>query len=106
MSNVNWKFTNYIPRVVVINLGTNDGGLGVPSATSQTNYVAFLQNIRAKFPSATILALRPVYGYYANEISNAINQVHNAGDQNVRCIDTTGWISSSPYGMNYDTYDG
>ena len=106
ISNVNWKFASYTPRAVVINLGTNDGGLGVPSGIFRTNYVTFLQSIRAKFPNATILALRPFHGYYATEIQNAVDRVNNAGDQNVRYIDTTGWISSSPCGTNYDTYDG
>lgn len=106
MSNVNWNFANYTPRVVVINLGTNDGGLGVPGATFQTNYVVFLQNIRAKFPNAVILALRTFYGSYVSEIRSAVSQVYNAGDKNVRYIDTTGWISSSPHGANCDTYDG
>jgi lysophospholipase L1-like esterase len=104
--NIGWTFANYIPRVVVINLGTNDGGLGVPSERFQINYVTFLQNIHARFPNATILALRPFYGYYATQIRCAVNQVYNAGDRSVRYIDTTGWISSSPCGTNYDTYDG
>lgn len=106
MSNVLWQFANYTPREVVINLGTNDGGLGVPSGIFQANYVTFLQNIRAKFPNAIILALRPFYGYYAAEIQDAVNQIYKGGDQNVHYIDTTGWISPSPCGTNCDTYDG
>ena len=105
MSNVHWNFANYTPQVVVINLGTNDGGLGVPSGIFQTNYATFLQKIRAKFPKATILALRPFRGYYATEIHNAVNEANSAGDQDVRYIDTTGWISCSPCGANCDTYD-
>lgn len=106
MRNVKWHFANYTPRIVVINLGTNDGGIGVPGAIFETNYISFLRNICATFPNTTVLALRTFYGYYATETRNAVNEVRNAGDKNVDYIDTTGWISSSPYGTNYDTYDG
>jgi lysophospholipase L1-like esterase len=93
----NWNFANYTPRAVIINLGSNDSNLSVPSATFESTYASFMQNIRAKFAGATILAMRPFGGFYAPQIQNAVNSRHSAGDQNVVYVDTTGWLSSADF---------
>jgi len=67
----------------------------VPSATFQSRYTAFLQNIRAKFPNADIFALRTLGGYYPTETQAAVNARVNAGDAKVHYVDTTGWLDSS-----------
>ncbi len=95
-----WDFSRYQANEVVINLGTNDNGYHVPDATFQSTYVTFIQKIRAKYASATILALRPFKGAKAASILKVVQTVNAAGDRNVHYIDTTGWITSA------DTNDG
>lgn len=50
-----WDFNTYQARAVVINLGTNDNSNGVTDAAFRQTYITFLQNVRAKYPSADIL---------------------------------------------------
>lgn len=88
-----WDFSTYTPQMVVVNIGTNDYGTGVPAATFKSNYIAFLQNIFSKYPSTVILAMRPVGGAFANEIYDAVRTVSAAGNS-VFYIDTTGWVSA------------
>jgi len=90
-----WNFANYTAKLVVVNLGSNDAFNSVPSATFQSRYTAFLQNIRAKFPNADIFALRTLGGYYPTETQAAVNARVNAGDAKVHYVDTTGWLDSS-----------
>ncbi|GAT34403.1 lysophospholiPASe L1 [Terrimicrobium sacchariphilum] len=95
-----WNFNQspYKPRIIVINLGTNDAAqiTGAPSLVSafQTAYVNFIQRVRASHPDAHIFVMRPVSIPYANvnaAIANAAQAVISAGDGKVHYIDTTGW---------------
>jgi lysophospholipase L1-like esterase len=95
-----WDFSRYQAKVVVINLGTNDGGYHVSDATFEAAYVTFLQGIRAKYPHATILVMRTFKGTKSAPTLAAVQAVNAAGDVNVHYIDTTGWITSA------DTNDG
>ncbi|HEY9106315.1 MAG TPA: GDSL-type esterase/lipase family protein, partial [Roseateles sp.] len=88
-----WNFANYTAKLVVINLGTNDGNNSVPSATYQSRYAGFLQNIRAKYPNADIFALRPFGGHYQTETQAAVNARISAGDNKLHYIDTTDWLT-------------
>ncbi|MDR7295759.1 lysophospholipase L1-like esterase [Pelomonas aquatica] len=90
-----WNFANYAVKLVVVNLGTNDAFNSVPSATFQSRYTTFLQNIRAKFPNADIFALRTFGGYYQTETQAVVNARISAGDAKVHYVDTTGWLDSS-----------
>jgi len=90
-----WNFANYTARLVVVNLGSNDSFNSVPSATFQSRYTGFLQNIRAKYPNADIFALRTFGGFYQTETQAAVTARVNAGDAKVHYIDTTGWLDSS-----------
>lgn len=90
-----WNFANYAAKLVVVNLGTNDANNAVPSATFQSRYTGFLQNIRARFPNADIFALRTFGGYYQAETQAAVNARLGAGDAKVRYVDTTGWLDAS-----------
>lgn len=57
-----WSFS-YTPDVIVINLGTNDFFAGDPGMPYVTNYIAFVQMLRTKFPAAKILlATSPMIG--------------------------------------------
>jgi lysophospholipase L1-like esterase len=92
-----WNFANYTAKLVVVNLGTNDGNNAVPSATFQSRYTTFLQNVRAKYPNAYIFALRTFGGYYQNETLAAVNARLSAGDSKVKYVDTSGWLESTDY---------
>ncbi|GAA2575130.1 SGNH/GDSL hydrolase family protein [Winogradskya consettensis] len=89
-----WNFARYTPTAVVINLGTNDKSHGVTGAVFQAKYTTFLQQIRAKFPNAKLVALRTFIGRYAVETQAAVQARKNAGDTNVVYVDTTGWLPS------------
>ena len=60
-----WNFNTYVPKVVSIALGTNDfsGGdgkkprLSFDSAAFVSNYIRFVQQVKAKYPSAAIALL-------------------------------------------------
>lgn len=90
-----WNFANYTAKLVVVNLGSNDSFNSVPSATFQSRYTAFLQNVRAKYPNADIFALRTFGGFYQAETQAAVNARLGAGDAKVHYVDTTGWLDSS-----------
>jgi len=89
-----WNFANYTAKLVVVNLGSNDANNSVPSATFQSRYGTFLQNIRAKYPNADIFALRTFGGYYQAETQAAVAARTSAGDAKVHYVDTTGWLTS------------
>jgi len=99
-TNPAWSFSSYTPKVVVVNLGTNDQNLGTQNSTApsdfQTRYTAFLQNIRAKYPNADIFAMRTLNGYYVDPTRNAVNARLSAGDSKVHFIDTDGWVIPAP----------
>jgi hypothetical protein len=90
-----WNFSAYTPNLIVINLGTNDGSLGVAADTLQTRYIAFLAAVRAKHPNAEIAVLGTFSGYFVNETRAAVNARVSAGDTKVHFIDTQGWLVSS-----------
>lgn len=91
--NPTWDFKSYNPKIVVINLGTNDYNLKVPKEVFQTTYRKFLKEIRSKFPKAEIFAMRIFAGYYAEETKKVADQLINAGDAKIHYIDTNGWLS-------------
>jgi lysophospholipase L1-like esterase len=95
-SSPNWDFTRYTPKIVVVNLGQNDNGTGVPDATFQNGYVNFLSNIRTKFANAEIFALRPFSGVKATSVQAAVNLRIMAGDNAVHYINTTSWLLPHP----------
>jgi hypothetical protein len=72
-SNSHWNFSNYTPQVVIVNLFQNDSwltkkpendqfkarfGTAAPSETQiVAAYKSFISNVRAKYPSATIVCI-------------------------------------------------
>jgi lysophospholipase L1-like esterase len=101
-----WNFANYTAKLVVVNLGSNDINNSVPSATFQSRYTGFLQNIRAKYPNADIFALRTFGGFYQAETQAAVNARVSAGDAKVHYIDTTGWLASGDFSDGLHPNDG
>ncbi len=87
-----WDFS-YTPRIIVINLGQNDQCGSEPSATMAASYASFVGKLRAKFPQAQIVALRPFGGPYEDAIRTAVGMLNTAGDSHVSFVDTTGWLT-------------
>jgi lysophospholipase L1-like esterase len=89
-----WDFSTYTPKIVVINLGQNDGCGGESNETFLASYTGFLKSIRAKLPKAQIVALRPFGGGYASAVQQAVAAVNAGGDTAVHYVDTTGWLDN------------
>ena len=89
-----WNFKNYMPKVIVINLGTNDTSLGVPPNLFQEHYTRFIKRIRMIFPKTIIAILIPFKGSYQSEIENMIHKDFS-GDLRVKIIETDGWLKPS-----------
>ncbi|MDP8999630.1 MAG: SGNH/GDSL hydrolase family protein [Myxococcota bacterium] len=92
----NWMYQG-VPRdiwqadLVIINQGTNDGSA---SATAfAPAYTAFVSTVRAGYPNAKIVAMRPFGGAHAIEIKAEVDRRIAAGDSRVYYVDTTGWLS-------------
>jgi lysophospholipase L1-like esterase len=90
-----WNFS-YTPKMVVILLGQNDQCGNAPSVTFTDSYIAFVRNIRAKFPVAPIVMMRPYGGPYEMEIAAAAATLRQ-GDPKVHYVDTTGWLESEDF---------
>jgi lysophospholipase L1-like esterase len=98
-----WDFSRYQASAVVINLGTDDIGHGVPGATFQATYTSFLAGIRAKYPNAAIFAMQTFKKRYVGETRAAVTARHSAGDAKVYYVDTTGWLTD---GVDYADGNG
>ncbi len=83
------------PDMVVINEGTNDSGAN--ASTFQTGYAEYMTTIRAAYPNAKIVALRPFNGSQAAPIEAAVDARVASGDQRVYYVDSTGWLGPSDY---------
>jgi len=94
-SSANWNFTQYTPKIIVVNLGQNDDTAGVPDSLFQNDYESFLINIRAKFPSVPIFVMRTFMGVKAGPALAAVNARIAAGDNNIHYIDTGGWLTAN-----------
>ena len=94
-----WGFS-YHPQYVVINLGTNDvkpDGTRPAADEFTTSYEKFLTAIRQKLPDATVVAMRPLGGFQAQAIRQAVRNRLAAGDKNIKYIDTTGWLAKDDF---------
>ncbi|WP_105619455.1 S-layer homology domain-containing protein [Vallitalea okinawensis] len=92
-----WDFNLYQPKMVVVNIGTNDHFMNVPESTFESTYITFLENIRRQYGKAEILVLRPFGGYMEDSTLKAVNARLSSGDLKVHYIDTTGWLDSSDF---------
>jgi lysophospholipase L1-like esterase len=89
-----WDPSQWIPQVVVINLGTNDFSTGVPDETTFTTaYANFVKKIRSQYSDAHIYcAVGPMLSgdnltYARNYISTVVSQLQSAGDTKVHFIE-------------------
>ncbi|MES1164280.1 MAG: GDSL-type esterase/lipase family protein, partial [Verrucomicrobiota bacterium] len=83
------------PDMVIINAGTVDRTNLSPDF--RPAYTTFLGTIRAGYPAAKIVALRPFGGYHGDEVKAAVAARTTAGDPLVFYVDTTGWLASGDY---------
>jgi len=76
------------PTVVVVNLGTNDFWNGAPNQTEFVSaYVGLFKTIRARYPSATLIAATYVWSRQQGYVQAAYNQLLNSGDTKVRYVE-------------------
>jgi hypothetical protein len=107
--NPDWDFSRYTPRLVFVNLGTNDANttacksgnsnpcVTIPTDTFTSVYTKFLRNIRAKYPLAEIFALRTFGGHLISATQAAVTAINAAGDLKVHYVNTAGWLVASDY---------
>lgn len=109
-----WEFSRWVPDVVIINLGTNDFNVKVnpEEAGWVAAYVAFIQQIRARYPQAPVYcalgtmlsdwpsARKPrttILGYLAR----VIEQANAAGGPPVRLLDFGVQKAENGYGADW-----
>ena len=96
----NWVYAT-IPRdswvadMVVLNQGTNDRD--ATSAAFQPEFARYLGIIRAGYPQAKIVVLRPFGGYREDDIAAVVAARVAAGDAQMFYVDTTGWLVAADY---------
>lgn len=73
-SGTKWDFTAYIPQVVVVFLGTNDesGTNGQKGEEFYQAYCTFLENIKGKYPTATVICCAKPKGGYGDYVERAV----------------------------------
>lgn len=87
VSSVKWNFSKYIPDVVTINLGQNDGIMD--STTFCVKYVNFVKSIRLHYPNASIFLLTSpmaddaLYAFQQKCLSGIANNLNTLGDSKV-----------------------
>ncbi|MFN3406005.1 MAG: SGNH/GDSL hydrolase family protein [Cytophagaceae bacterium] len=117
-SSPEWKTENFIPDVVVINLGTNDfypeslpNPDKVDSAAFAKKYISFIGKLRKHYPEATIVCVVPnaISDWWPEKamwltrfkryLSSVVDNVNNAGDKKVFYFQLT--PQSPPYGEDW-----
>ncbi len=102
-----WDFTKYVPDVVTICLGQNDGTSNVASANFKNTYVSFINNLRGKYPNASIFCLTSpmadvtLLNAMKTTLTNVVDSVNNAGDSKVYWVqlpnNLLGGCTSNPH---------
>jgi lysophospholipase L1-like esterase len=103
-----WNFSQWIPQVVVINMGTNDFSSGVPDKTTFTNaYANFVKQVRGQYSGAHIYcALGPMLNgsnltSARDYINTVVSQLKSAGDSKVHFIEFPAQDGSLGYGEDW-----
>ena len=102
-----WDFSVYTPRIVVINLGTNEvrNGRRETDAEFAVTYKSFVRAVRTKLPTVEIVGLRPFSGFLAEGIRQAVAGLNAAGDTHIHYTDTSGWLNFDPKTGKVDAVD-
>jgi hypothetical protein len=84
-----WDFTKYVPDVVTICLGQNDGSEIVLSSEFKYKYIDFIDTLRGKYPDATIFCVTSpmadvtLLNAMKSTLTYVVDSVNNAGDSKV-----------------------
>ena len=81
-----WNTANYVPDVIVINLGTNDGNGSAD--TFKTNYKNFIADLQKAYPGVTIVLMTPFNGTRAADVRTIVSELK---DENVVLVDSALW---------------
>lgn len=107
-SNVKWDFNNYIPQVVVVNLGTNDYSTAIPNnATFISAYKDLITKVRSNYPDAHIFcAVGPMLwgtglDTCRDNIKEVINSFTSTGDSKIHFIEFPQQDGSNGYGEDW-----
>jgi hypothetical protein len=103
-SSPKWDFNKYVPDVVTICLGQNDGASVVASMEFKAAYVTFIHNLRYKYPAATFFLLTSpmadsssskscLFNVIKETLASVVDSVHKSGDLKI-C-----WVAL-PHDMN------
>jgi len=95
-----WNFSNYTPRIIVMNLGTNDKTLNVKADLFSSSYTKFINDVRVKFSTTDIFVMRTFNGSFAAETEALVNQLITSGDTKLHFINTTGWLTAEDFGKD------
>jgi hypothetical protein len=104
-----WDFSRYMPNVVTVCLGQNDGVQD--SATFCNCYVSFIHTIRGKYPNAQIVLLTspmddgPLTIFLKKMITSVVNTLNTEGDLNVsKFYFSKAWNGGCGYHPNVDEH--
>jgi len=98
----NWIYAG-VPRddwqadIVVINQGTNDEGAGATSGPFSADLKTFLDRVRAGYPVANLVVMRPFRGSFWTELKADVQRRNAAGDAKIVLLDTTGWLQAEDF---------
>jgi lysophospholipase L1-like esterase len=81
-----WNFSLYQPDVVVINLGTNDFGLGDPGTPYEQAYVAFVKTIRTKYANAYFILIDMYGGNRLTRVNDVVTALKGGGETKVEVL--------------------
>jgi lysophospholipase L1-like esterase len=90
-----WDFSKYQPHVVVINLGTNDFSAGNPGQPYVDAYVSFVEHLRSKYPSASIILIDMYGGDRLAALNNVVSALKSGGESNVQTLSFSGVPSNN-----------
>jgi len=106
-SSAKWDFSKYVPDVVTICLGQNDGSTIVASKAFKDAYVAFVNSIRSKYDSASIFLLTSpmadagLLNVMKTSLASVVDSLNNAGDSKVYWVtlpnNLTGGCPANPH---------
>lgn len=107
-SNVKWDFKNYVPDVVVINLGTNDFSTTPAEKTKYvTAYNTLISQIRQNYPNAHVFCtIGPMlWGSGLDSCRSYINEVvdsfKSSGDSKIYFVEFPQQTESNGYGEDW-----
>ncbi|HEY8464020.1 MAG TPA: cellulose binding domain-containing protein [Bacillota bacterium] len=107
-TSLTWDSSQWIPQVVVINLGTNDFSSGAPEKNQfVTTYSNFVKKIRSQYSQAHIYcAVGPMLGgdnliSARDYINTVVNTLRSAGDAKIHFIEFPMQDGSLGYGEDW-----